>query len=66
MSYYVSVDGGRAPEHLHECKLEAVAEARRLSEMPQNRGRAVRVLKQVGCFIPVQIQSHTWQGEQSD
>lgn len=60
MTYFVSVDGGRAPQHEHECKLEAIAEARRLSEKPENRGRAVRVLKQVGCFTPVQIISHEW------
>jgi hypothetical protein len=64
MSYYVSVDGGRAPQHQHESKFAAVAEARRLSELPENRSRAVRVFKEVGGFIPVQITSHVWKAEQ--
>jgi len=64
MTYLVSVDGGRAPQHEHGCKLEAVAEARRLSEMPENRTRFIRVLKQVGVFEPVQVTSHVYMGEE--
>lgn len=60
MTYYVSVDGGHAPKHQHECRLEAVAEARRLACMPQNRERAIRVLKEVGVFVPVRVESHEW------
>lgn len=64
MTYYVSVDGSRAPQHPHVSKFEAVAEARRLSEMPENRNRTVRVFKEVGSFVPVQITSHVWKAEQ--
>ncbi len=56
--YMVSVDGREAPSTIHPNQAEAVKEAIRLSRMPNNRDRCVRVLRLIGSYVP--SSSHEW------
>jgi hypothetical protein len=59
MSYMVSVEGRQAPKKIHQLYEDAQMEAKRLSEKPDNRNRAIYVLKVVSILKPVS--SHQWE-----
>ncbi|MEG2886413.1 MAG: hypothetical protein RR853_04690 [Aurantimicrobium sp.] len=62
--YYVSVDGGNAPEMQHSSMKNAKREAERLSGLlAQNCGKSIRILKQVAELkaTPVTTYERKWQ-----
>lgn len=59
--YFVSVDGAQAPSVEHTNIEDAKREAERLSRIPSNSKRAVRVLQQVAALVPMQMPTHAWE-----
>lgn len=61
--YFVSVDGAQAPSVAHTNIEDAKREAERLSQIPSNSKRAVRVFQQVAALLPMQLPTHAWQAD---
>jgi hypothetical protein len=52
MGFFVSIDGGWAPRHIHATIEQAITEARRLSEAPTLSNRTIRILQETMTLIP--------------
>ncbi len=52
MGFMISVDGGRAPQFVHESAEQAMTEAVRLQNTDGGRGRRVRILSEVFIIEP--------------